>query len=209
MFSNEMQWRWQFDWKWNFEGFEHLKVLTHLCRYAHVASCPLAALQPRRSLRLLGLGNQRIGKFKSTTDANIEYSFIIFHNHSYIHDIYTHILKLYRNTKKSSQTSGKNLTLVLPIVSTTGRLPITPPPGFGIGPPTFFLCLAKWHLKSDPWILTPIYLNQKLRDDLDGAKPQRFQPTQIVRVNGGKKSRKVDFFQVLVWQERINWILRF
>ena len=28
---------------------------THWCRYAHVASCPLAALQPRRSLRLLGL----------------------------------------------------------------------------------------------------------------------------------------------------------
>lgn len=106
MFSNEMQWRWQFDSKWNFEGFEHLKVLTHLCRYAHVASCPLAALQPRRSLRLLGLWKRIEGKFK-TTDANIEYSFIILHTWHIL--TYTHIQSYRHNDTPTRIPSNSEL----------------------------------------------------------------------------------------------------
>ena len=78
-------------------------------------------------------------------------------DHTYTH-IYSNLIATPKNPPKPLAK-----TLVLPIVSTIWKVTHGLPHhrvvgGFHRAKPTFFWCLAKWHLKSDPRILTPIYL---------------------------------------------------
>ena len=122
---------------------------------------------------------------------------------------YTHIYSNFIGTPRNPPKHLAKPSSFLSFKPREGYPWVTPPPGgFASGPsPPFYWCLARWHLKSDPRILTPNLPEPKICEMFGWGKTSMENPTSKSEWKSWKKGRKVDFFQV--WQERINWILRF